>query len=42
MTQLKNFTADDMFAFQGAEHFADGSVPRIYYFSDEEMEDFSP
>ncbi|EHT1484451.1 hypothetical protein KXE51_003431 [Salmonella enterica] len=40
MTQLKNFTADDMFAFQGAEHFADGSVPRIYYFSNEEMEDF--
>lgn len=40
MTQLKNFTADDTFAFQGAEHFADGSVPRIYYFSDEEMEAF--
>lgn len=38
MTILKNFTRDDMFAFQGAENFPDGSVPRIYHFSDEEIE----
>lgn len=40
MTTLKNFTKDDMFCFQGSEHFPDGSVPRIHYFSDQEMESF--
>lgn len=40
MTKLKNFTTDDMFTFQGSEHFPDGSVPRIHYFTDEEMESF--
>lgn len=40
MTILKDFTSDDMFSFQGSEHFPDGSVPRIYYFTDEEIEAF--
>lgn len=33
---LQNFTKNDWFGFQGAEEFADGSAPRIYYFTPEE------
>lgn len=40
MIILKPFTESDAFSFQGAEPFADGSLPRIYYFSEEEMEAF--
>lgn len=40
MIKLTSFTREDAFAFQGAENFPDGSVPRIYYFSDSQTESF--
>lgn len=40
MIQLTNFTPEDSSSFMGVEPFSDGSLPRIYYFSDEEIESF--
>ena len=40
MITLKNFTKNDYFCFMGAEKFENGDLPRIYYFSDAEVEEF--
>lgn len=39
MTILKNFTTNDMYAFQGSVHFPDGTVPRIYHFTASQVEE---
>lgn len=35
MKRLKEFSKADQFAFMGSVNHADGSLPSIYYFSDE-------